>query len=238
MTSCCYSTLWYSGSCIMFNMKACSRVKKRSNSQELSELWENDDDESRLILRLIDSAGYPWVVGHYGTQEILRSPLVVPTLNVDGCRVSVFLRDFANRGQENCIKRQFNIEFASAAEAASFQFAHDKFFCEYKKKKKKKKNEKKEKEDKKEKEEEEQTKENRLKRDQERILPEPPSKKRRVSCISSSSSDDKEQGDGLEQEDKKKEEYIKEFNQGDDLDFLDNNFPETQDPFHDFDDDE
>jgi ribosomal protein L12E/L44/L45/RPP1/RPP2 len=218
----------------MFNMKACSRVKKKSRSQDLSELWENDDDESRLILRLIDSAGYPWVVGHYGTQEILRSPLVVPILNVDGCRVSVFLRDFANRGQENCIKRQFNIEFSSAAEAASFQFAHDKFFCEYKKKKK---NEKKKKEDKKEKEEEKQTKENdRLKRDhQERILPEPPSKKRRVSCISSSSSGDNKQGDGLEQEDKKKDEYIKEFNQGDDLDLLDNNFLETQDPFHDFD---
>ena len=232
MTS--YSTIWYSGSCIMFNMKSCSRVKKRSNSQGLSELWENDDDESRLILRLIDSTGYPWIVGHYGTQEILWSPLVVPTLNVDGCSVSIFLRDFSNRGQANCIKRQFNIEFASAVEAASFQFAHDKFFYEYKKKKK---NEKKEKEVKREPPALKEKKENRLKRDQERSLPEPPSKKRRVSCISSSSNDNK-QGDGLEQEDKKKEEYIKEFKQGDDLDFLDDNFVETQDPFHDFDDDE
>ena len=158
----------------------------------------------------------------------------MPTLNVDGCSVSIFLHNFANRGQTNCIKRQFNIEFASTVEAASFQFSHDKFFCEYKKKKK---NEKKEKED--DKVLKKEAKKKQVKKHQEKEShPEPPSKKRRISCVLTSTSNE-QQGNSLEQDDtKEKESYINEFKQGDELDFLDENFAETQDPFHDFDDDE
>lgn len=241
--------LRYPDSCIMFNMTQCSRVKKTSSGAEdfdedLSDHWENDD-ELHLIIRLLDDGGYPWILSHYGSREIIKAPLVIPIRGVDveGKRVSILLRDFSNRG-ENCIKRKFYLEFPSAVEADIFQYSHNRMLDAYKmelkegmvssscsassnsgkeenggvKCKKRKKNNNNEKEN------------------------QPPKKRYHVSCEKKEKKDDGsgsyEEKNGEEVDDSENEEVeyertVQQFEAGDDHDFLDDCFPETQDPYFD-----
>ena len=133
MTSMHTLVLRYPGSCIMFNMVACSRAKKnKTKNDELGDHWEADD-EIHLIVRLISGETYPWVVAHYGTRECFKAPLFVPIQPKDhsqGCYIKLHLRDYANRGK-NCIKREFFLEFASDLEAETFKFAHNKMIANH-----------------------------------------------------------------------------------------------------------
>ena len=137
--------LHYANSCIMFNMLKCSRVKKQASNddgnyndevidlkdEKISEMWENDE-ELRLVVRLLKNNQLPWLVSHYGSREIVKAPLVVPIrpVDVDGRKVSIWLRDFAGRG-DNCIKRKFYLEFPSSSEADIFRYGHNKLLNEY-----------------------------------------------------------------------------------------------------------
>lgn len=119
----------YNGEVIVFNLVASSRVKRgeekdnNKGNEVMSETWINDDESTFLIARLINSDGYPWLLGHHGLRQIFNSPLVVPA-KIKGDTAILFLRDFANRGG-NCIRRKFYLKFASHAEASSFECAHN-----------------------------------------------------------------------------------------------------------------
>lgn len=225
----------YPGSCIMFNMISCSRVKKTPVSafsktstslfheekhETLSQLWENDED-IHLIVRLVDQ-GYPWTVGHYGTKEIFKAPLVIPirSSDVNGTSVGIFFRDFANRG-DTCIKRKFHLEFASATEAQTFVFSHNLFLSKYQLKVKNQ-----------EKEAVKNLKKNKVENDDKSIIDDednkntPIKKKRRYNDMKN----DEEE----EVHNKEKNEYnqiVSDFDLGDKHDILDDYFESTQDPY-------
>lgn len=135
--------LRYTGRVVLYNLTFCSRVKWNKETkimdydktgreeEELGAHWENDDDESHLIVRLIHSNGSPWILGHYGSQEIFKSPLVVPiTLKRDEKTVVILMRDYAARGNE-CIRRKFYLSFSSFVEAESFKFTHNLMLCQH-----------------------------------------------------------------------------------------------------------
>ena len=204
--------LFYPGSCIMFNLKKCIRAKKRAtcnnnissdsweeDAKKIGDLWE-DDEDLHLIVRIIHN-DYPWTVAHYGTKEVFKAPLVIPIQNCDvqGENISIFFRDFANRG-DNCITRKFSLQFASAAEAESFQFVHNTMLTAGNKKKKETTNKEEEK-NKDNKKEEERNKDNK----KEDGFEHPPRKKRKLSCIISKEDEKKEE---------KKEEEKQEEKQG------------------------
>lgn len=215
----------YPGECIVFNLHKCSRVKKnQSNTKEgedpvFSEIWTNEDYDNFLIVRLIRHTTNPWMVAHHGIFEILRAPLVLPAIDLKGNdrTLCIRLRDYSNRGQDDCIKRSFHLTFSSSYEAEIFKHAHNKLL--------------------------------KLKAavssthchsDYEKLRP---TKKRRISQISTNSAEDK----GKDDEDKEKEatahDVLKtennenclkanqEFEVGNDHDFLDDCFEETQNPF-------
>ena len=229
--------LWYPGTCIMFNMTKCTRAKKTCNSsssdwenneKNIGDLWEHDD-ELRLVVRLLQSNDFPWTVANYGTKEVFKAPLVLPILNrdVQGDKVSFFLRDFANRG-ENCIKRKFSLQFASAMEAESFQFTHNRLLTAYTMKEARQA------------QKTEEEKVNLAVRVHKKVGEEPQNKKRQFSQISKEEAkvekvekekkEEKEAGEGKTNE---YEEILQAFNEGDDHDFLDDCFPETQNDFED-----
>lgn len=106
-------------------MKA-KRVKK--DGGRIGEKWESDDDKY-LILRLVETNGSPWLVAHHGIYEIVKAPLFVPAVSSSkNCTsVCIHLRDYANRGDSSCIRREFEFEFLSITEASSFVFAHNAF---------------------------------------------------------------------------------------------------------------
>lgn len=118
----------YPGSCVTFNLMQACRVKK--DGMSISENWCNEDDDNILIVRLIQSNGSPWLLVHHGIYEVVKAPLFVPaTKNREKCTsVCIFLRDYANnRGESNCIQREFRFKFYSVAEANSFLFTHNSF---------------------------------------------------------------------------------------------------------------
>ena len=226
--------LHYANSCIMFNMVKCSRVKKQSsndhdddnhgssdevivpNDEEISELWENDE-ELHLVLRLLKNEQLPWLVSHYGSREIVKAPLVIPIRpdDVDGSKVSIWLRDFAGRG-DNCIKRKFYLEFPSSSEADIFRYSHNKLLNEYlsgkdttravndtKKVQKNNIHNTTNEED----------------SDEESSCP--PIKKARIA---------------VENDQERYDQIVDQFHVGDDHDFLDDCYPETQNPYGDDDD--
>ena len=119
--------LRYPGSCITFNLMQASRVKK--NRTTISEEWVSDENDKFLIIRLIETNGRPWLVVHHGIYEVAKAPLFVPAeiSRDDSSSVCVFLRDHANRGESNCIRREFKFKFNSLAEARSFVFSHNSF---------------------------------------------------------------------------------------------------------------
>ena len=145
VSPCLTKIIRYPGECIVFNMLQSSRVKKsslpttidkRKNGQKeiISQTWENEEANNNcLIIRLIFSSSYPWTVAHQGIHEIFKGPLCLPILynkRTDNKKVTVFLRDFANRGK-NCISRKFYLNFSSIAEATSFVVAHNSMLAHY-----------------------------------------------------------------------------------------------------------
>jgi hypothetical protein len=144
-SSCLTKIIRYPGECIVFNMLQSSRVKKslsativdkRKNDQKekISQAWENEEATNNcLIIRLIFSSSYPWTVAHQGIHEIFKGPLCLPILyskRTDKKKVTIFLRDFANRGK-NCISRKFYLNFSSIAEATAFVVAHNSMLAHY-----------------------------------------------------------------------------------------------------------
>jgi hypothetical protein len=234
--------LFYPGSCIMFNLKKCIRAKKRAtcnndinsdsweeDAKKIGDLWE-DDEDLHLIVRIIHN-DYPWTVAHYGTKEVFKAPLVIPIRNCDvqGENISIFFRDFANRG-DNCITRKFSLHFASAAEAESFQFVHNMMLTAGNKKKKEtanKEEENKENKDNKKEENKENKKEDGFEL--------PPRKKRKLSSIISKE-DQKKEEEKQEEKQGEKSGYkaiVNDFMAGDEHNLLDDCFPETQNAYDD-----
>ena len=119
--------LRYPGSCITFNLVQAKRLKK--DGKTISEKWENEDHDNFLIVRLIESNGSPWLVVHHGIYEVIKGPLFVPAQNCseNDTNISILLRDHANRGGSNCIRREFCFQFNSFTEANSFLFSHNSF---------------------------------------------------------------------------------------------------------------
>ena len=144
----------YSGRCIMFNMIEACRVAKLQGGERgedkgdgslirnygsggekkenMSEVWENEEDEGNfLIVRLIadkdDGGTQHWVVAHQGMHQIFCAPLFVPIVetNTKEKALAIFLRDHANRSNENGIKRKFWLKFDSIVELFSFQSTHN-----------------------------------------------------------------------------------------------------------------
>ena len=124
---------------IMFNMVQCNRMKKRDPT-ERSCTWvvrdhkSNDDEKTSLIIRLNYSKNSPWIVGHYGAREILRSPLCVPILKqqLEDSTVDIHLRDHAEtKDQGTCIRRIFKLHFPTHLEASIFRDAHNKFLFKH-----------------------------------------------------------------------------------------------------------
>ena len=150
----------YPNRCTMFNMVQASRVKKGEESdayhrggatvsnkrkEKKSEVWTNEDDGNFLIVRLLyPPSEYPWMIAHHGIHEIFKGPLYVPIIctEEDYSCVSVILRDFANRDKEtegrtkHCIVRKFILDFGTKAEASAFKVLHDGMIFEYKESKK------------------------------------------------------------------------------------------------------
>ena len=119
--------LRYSGRCITFNLVQVTRVKK--DGMTISGRWDNEDEDNFLIVRLIESNGSPWLVAHHGIYEVVKGPSFVPVTkcSTNYNTVCIFLRDHANRGDTNCIQREFQFKFDSLNEADFFLFAHNSF---------------------------------------------------------------------------------------------------------------
>ena len=60
-------------------------------------------------------------------RQIFRAPLFVPIkeINEEERVLGIYLRDHANRGDTEGIKRKFYLKFASMVELSSFQYAHN-----------------------------------------------------------------------------------------------------------------
>lgn len=138
----------YEGSCVTFNLVQASRVKKNglgkeTGEEELSEEWvdTNNDDGRYLIVRLIFEKGtHPWLVCHHGIYEAFKGPLLIPVVKVEEKKelVTMHLRDFANRGGSQCIRRKFYLKFGSLSEAEGFTFLHNFMLSEFDKEKREK----------------------------------------------------------------------------------------------------
>ena len=118
--------------------------------------------------------------GWFATMEYnrsLRDLLFVPIIEaVTEGVVTLFLRDFANRG-ENCIKRKFYLTFGSVAEAESFKITHNILLSQYRQERCQQTNEKNSEED--------ATTKTKTHNDMAAAVLEPPAKKkRRISKIS------------------------------------------------------
>ena len=129
----------YKESTIVYNLLHASRIKKgeeavdclnkkKEEDKVVSEYWEEEnDDNNYLIICLISNEGsFPWLVAHHGIHEIIKAPLFVPIIKDEHKKntLSLFLRDFANRGS-TCIKRKFYLTFHSSVKAESFMFTHN-----------------------------------------------------------------------------------------------------------------
>ena len=120
--------LLYPGRCTMFNMVRVQRMKKNKGQTEeeiTSELWEIEDEDDYLIVRVLYTS-HPWLVIHRGVNEIAKAPLVlfIEDEDIVGNKVSLTLRDSSNRGCQ-CIKRKFILEFHSGTDAMAFQAVHN-----------------------------------------------------------------------------------------------------------------
>ena len=226
--------------CVMFNMERCSRIKKKSSIngsgekvEVVGDLWENDDD-IHLIIRLVYQE-YPWVVAHYGLREVINAPLVLPIRDsdVDKKTIGIIFRDFSNRDGDDCIKRKFYLEFPSAFEADIFKYAHNKMLLEYRSSQDKNASRGKPSQASIAATVVEPTKvEPAPDKDAKKVANEPASKKRRISRISqeiSTSNESVEKGNGGDSY----EALVETFQAGDEHDFLDDCFEETQDPYYD-----
>ena len=148
----------YPSRCTMFNMIQASRVKKgeemdvqrgdasvlNKSKEKKSEVWINEDDDNFLIVRLLYPPNeYPWLIAHHGIHEIFKGPLYVPVIDTEGSSsVALILRDFANRDKKvegrmkHCIVRKFILDFGSNVEANAFKVLHDGMILEYEERKK------------------------------------------------------------------------------------------------------
>ena len=129
----------YPGRVIVFNLLKTSRLKKLEDRETITKdeapvsmEWTNEDNDNHLIVRLIFSDGYPWLVCHHGIFEAFRGVLIVPIKvdGMDGESTKIMLRDFANRGK-NCIKRSFILNFESKTDSKVFRFAFNSMLFEY-----------------------------------------------------------------------------------------------------------
>jgi hypothetical protein len=115
------------GASIKYNLESVSRLKYANNS--VVQLWFPDkDDNIPLVVRLKQGAGYPWMVGHRGYDEIFRSSLVVPAVvnsRTQDC-VHIYMSTHTRR-KGDPITRQFRIRFDTRLEAESFVFTHNLF---------------------------------------------------------------------------------------------------------------
>ena len=215
-----------------------SRAAGTSTTDELlSEVWDNEDDDKYLIIRLIHSKGYPWLVCHHGIQQVFKGPLFVPIIEAvaEGV-VTLFLRDFANRG-ENCIKRKFYLTFGSVAEAESFKITHNILLSQYRQERCQQTNEKNSEED--------ATTKTKTHNDMAAaVLEQPAKKKRRISKISQGevvpveernntkvNKTMEKEGDNEDYDEYKKR--FNEFERGDNCDLFYDDVPNTQNPFSD-----
>ena len=140
----------YSGRAVQFNLEKIERVQGHNphqqqlkmniginnNEEVISEYWEDEHDgDHYLIIRVIYSNGYPWLVVHQGVNEVVKAPLYVPAVFEDDIHlrrtVTLHLRCFANRGNKTCIKRKFYFHFLSEAEAEGFVKVHNSMLKEY-----------------------------------------------------------------------------------------------------------
>ena len=119
--------LLYPGRCTMLNMVRVQRMKKKEGGKEsnVSQLWEIEDEDDYLIVRVFFTS-HPWLIVHHGVNEIVKAPLVVFIDDEDlvGNQITLSLRDTANRGNE-CIRRKFIFDFHTHTDAEIFQHAHN-----------------------------------------------------------------------------------------------------------------
>ena len=128
--------LRYPDRCTMFNMAKVKRIKKdqkkrrEGEAEIVSEVWENDDVEKPLTIRILqalDTKSHPWLLVTHGVHEIAKGPLALfidDEEEIGQEEVRLNLRDHAHRGNE-CIMRSFLFEFHHQVDAASFVYAHN-----------------------------------------------------------------------------------------------------------------
>ena len=127
---------------ITFNLTMCTRHAK-NDTKKVRRRWaatscdkgealtegREKPNETVLVLRLFYDSK-PWLVVNENMKEIVKSPICVPIVEqmVNEKRVKVYLRDFAGRGNDDCIKRLFTFHFHLPEEADSFQYSFNRFF--------------------------------------------------------------------------------------------------------------
>lgn len=121
--------------CISFNLSKCARHAK--NNGMINQSWvaksidpqDKNKVEKCLVVRMFYDAS-PWLVVHENLKEIVKSPICVPIVErlLHENEVKIYLRDFAGRGNDACIKRLFTFFFRTNEEAQSFQFSFNAFF--------------------------------------------------------------------------------------------------------------
>ena len=121
------TVLLYPGRCTMFNMVRVKRISKKKEAEEdnVSQLWEIEDEDDYLIVRVLFTS-HPWLIVHHGVNEIVKAPLVlfIDDEDLNGAKISLTLRDSANRGH-SCIKRRFIFEFQTGTDARVFKTSHN-----------------------------------------------------------------------------------------------------------------
>ena len=130
---------YWKGSVIVLNLARIEREKKSPKPGEYPESW-SADDETHLVVRIIYQ-GYPWILAHYGSREVLKAPLVLDMKKEDITSENMVtneFRDFADCRGNQCIKRAFRFYFNSVFEAKTFCDGHNNFLDQYKTENKKK----------------------------------------------------------------------------------------------------